>query len=407
MLFRLFSVLVIAGLIHRQAERSREDGRRPIRISEVKTFLPEAARFKLRSSPNRGLAVYNSEDQRIGFACRTMPHSREILGYSGPSDILLVFDKAEELKGILVRHSYDTPSHIEDVVKDYSFMEQWNGKSRSQIAVTRGLPMTKFHIVSGASRSSEAIVKSVVLRAGLGDANQEIDAKGMILPRFGWRDGALIACSLLALALAFSKKSIVQRNRLWIHLVMVIYIGIVAADLLAQSLLISWVQHGVPWKELIGLVVLAGTALGVPWATGNPVYCTHVCPHGILQRWVMKILPARHKRHLHSDDRWSFSILPGLLLVTVLIIAFCNLPIDLAGLEPFDAWSLKGVGIATVAIAVVGLAVSIFVPMAYCRYGCPTGFLLDLLKRERGGFVKRDGWLLLLVILSVAFFSLS
>ena len=121
----------------------------------------------------------------------------------------------------------------------------------------------------------------------------------------------------------------------------------------------------------------------------------------------MKLVPANRKLRLKAEEKWSFSMMPGLLLGFVLIVVFLKLPLDLAGIEPFDAWSIKGVGVATVVVAIVGLAFSVFVPMGYCRFGCPTGFLLDLVRRDRGGFCKRDYWLLALLLLSAGLFLAS
>ena len=72
--------------------------------------------------------------------------------------------------------------------------------------------------------------------------------------------------------------------------------------------------------------------------------------------------------------------------------AILVLPIDLAHIEPFDAYVLRSAGIATIAIAVIGLIASLFVPMAYCHYGCPTGALLNFI-RSHGridGFGRRE-----------------
>lgn len=400
--FRLVVVLCIGWLLYRNAWQNQVAGQRPIRLSEVKTFLPEAHRLRLSSGANQGLTVYDSQRKLIGYATRTMPHSKSIKGYSGPSDLLIVYDHQEKLRGIGFRHSYDTTSHVDDVAKDYLFMEQWNGKSRDEIGRQDANELARFHIVSGASRTSEAAVRSVVLRAGLGSDAQFTGIQGV---RFRWQDFGLILCALVGIALTFIKKPIFQRAKIWWHLAIVIYLGIICSDLIAQSLLVSWAEHGVPWQNLIGLVILVASAFAIPWATGKPIYCTHICPHGHAQRWLMKLLPARKKRHLPGPEKWSFSLLPGLLLITILVISFLDLPVDLAGFEPFDAWSIKGIGIATAAIAIISLIVSIWVPMGYCRYGCPTGFLLDLVKKHpRGGFCRRDAWLLVLLVISVGLF---
>ena len=403
MLFRLGAVLLIATLLHQHSLRVATDGQRPIRISEVRAFLPDAHRLALNPAPNGGLRVFDSNRTLLGFANRTMPHCREIKGYSGPSDMLLVFDAEERLRGISFRHSYDTPSHVEDVNKDYLFMEQWNGRSREEIANQWGENMTNFAIVSGASRTSEAVIRSVTLRAGVGDR----EAPPVNSFVFRWQDAMLLVCVALGLMLVFVRQPWLQRRKFWIHLLMVVYIGLIAADLIAQSLVVSWVEHGVPWNTLPGLVILVAAAFVIPWSTGKPVYCTHVCPHGHAQRWLMKVIPAKRRPKLGPDEKWSFSAYPGLLLAAVLIIAFLKLPIDLAGLEPFDAWAIKGVGVATVVVAIIGLVFSLFVPMGYCRYGCPTGFLLELVRKDREGFCRRDAWLGALTLLAVGLYTFA
>ena len=57
-----------------------------------------------------------------------------------------------------------------------------------------------------------------------------------------------------------------------------------------------------------------------------------------------------------------------------------HLPVALVDLEPFDAYLPTVSGLAALTIFVLGLVVSGFVPMAYCRHACPTGSLLDHLR---------------------------
>ena len=95
--------------------------------------------------------------------------------------------------------------------------------------------------------------------------------------------------------------------------------------------------------------------------------------------------------------------MPGALLVFTLVVALLALPFDLAGLEPFAAYVIRSAGIATLAVAGIGLAAAFFVPQAYCRFGCPTGALLNFV-RARGAtdsFSRRDAVALGLVALAV------
>lgn len=398
LLFRLGAVVAIAWMIHRHHRMLAAEGDRPIGLTEVRAFLPEAVSLPFDAERD-GRVVRDAAGERIGYAARTMPVAESVKGYSGPSDVLLVFDVAEALLGVSVRHSYDTPSHVEDVKKDYGFMEQWNGMSWAEIGAldgldAAGLEAREIHGVSGATRTSEAVARGMAMRMAAEPAPPGF--------RFRWMDALLLGVAGLGCVLAFfpgAKWQRGERRRVGLQVLMVVALGVIAGDLLAQSLFMSWTQHGVPWRTLPGLVVLAAVALLVPWGTGKKVYCTHICPHGHLQRWLVKVMPAKWRLRLARDEKWSFKVFPALVLVAVLVVVMLRLPLDLAGFEPFDAWTLKGAGVATLTVAGVGLVYSLFVPMGYCAHACPTGFLLDLVRRERAGFVKRDGWLLALLVL--------
>ena len=78
-------------------------------------------------------------------------------------------------------------------------------------------------------------------------------------------------------------------------------------------------------------------------------------------------------------------------------------------LEPFDAWVIGLAGVAAATIAIVGLVASLFVPMAYCRYGCPTGALLQFLRfHGRSDRLSiQDAAAAALTILAIGFVVLS
>jgi polyferredoxin len=115
-----------------------------------------------------------------------------------------------------------------------------------------------------------------------------------------------------------------------------------------------------------------------------------------------RLAPRRWRMTLRPDFARGLRWLPGLLLAFVVTISVLVLPIDLAHLEPFDAYVLRSAGVATIAIAVIGLFSSLFVPMAYCHYGCPTGALLEFIRGHGRAdrFGRRDGAALLLLALA-------
>jgi polyferredoxin len=201
--------------------------------------------------------------------------------------------------------------------------------------------------------------------------------------------GLIIACGI---GLAFMG----THGRPWLRrgfqILVIAYIGFINGDLLAQSLMVGWLQAGVPWQLAPGVVLLLAAALVVPWSTGKPLYCQQLCPHGAAQELLHRIAPRRWRISIRGDiDRGLRWVAPGLLGV-VIAATLLLLPIDLAHLEPFDAYVIRSAGWATIAIAIIGLVASLFVPMAYCHYGCPTGALLNFVRAHGRAdrFGRRD-----------------
>jgi NosR/NirI family nitrous oxide reductase transcriptional regulator len=380
----------------------RVQGDWPVTVAEVKALLPMAERLKVDPGPRAGLFVEDAAGEKIGYALRTMPESRKIVGYSGPSDVLVVFDTEDKGIGVAVRHSYDTPSHVEDVTRDFIFMERWNGRTWDDIAEITDLHEAGIYGVSGATRTSDAVAQSITHRLALAAGGE-----GMVAPfRFGWRDGVLLGILGLGCLFAFWKAKSFQRWR-WVYSVgTILGLGFWLGDLIAQSLLVGWVESRVPWEATPGLVLFVAAAFLLPWFTKQPVYCQFICPHGNLQRLAMKVIPATWKRPLRDDGKWVARWIPVMLLAVVLAVSFLQLDLDLAGIEPFDAYLLKGAGLATIAVALIGLAISLFYPMAYCKFGCPTGWLLEFVRRRAGKdrFSERDWMGLVLFALALALY---
>ncbi|MEX2579230.1 MAG: 4Fe-4S binding protein [Verrucomicrobiales bacterium] len=400
--YRISVLLAIAWLIRSHHDRLRVQGDWPVTASEVRPFLPDAHRLKVDGGPRGGLFVLDDEGEEIGYAVRTMPQSREIVGYSGPTDVLVVFDDEDRGRGVAIRHSYDTPSHVEDVEKDFLFMESWNDRRWKDIAEIRDFNEAEIYAVSGATRTSEAVMESVTHRLAVAEGGEGVRSKFS----FGWRDGTLVGFLVVGCLFAFWKTDGFQRGRWLFSVATVGLLGFWLGDLIAQSLLIGWAESRVPWEATPGLAIFVAAAFLVPWFAKQPVYCQFICPHGNLQRWTRTWLPSRWKRPLPDDWKWVLKWIPVVLLVVVLFVSFLGLNLDLAGIEPFDAYVIRSAGVATIVVAVVGLAISLFVPMAYCKYGCPTGWLLEFVRRRTGRnrFSERDWIGLGLLVLATALY---
>lgn len=397
--FYRFAVLAgIAWLIRDVAVRQRIQGDSPITAAEITSLLPGAATLRPDDSARDGLFVLDREGRELGYVVRTQPACRDIIGYAGTTDALVVLDRDWKILGLKIHSSEETESYIKDITLDRRFLKKWNGLTWDAAAAL-DLKAAGIEGVSGSTMTSMAIAQSVKARLQL---SRDQLAERVPL-RFAWRDYALFVVVAAAGVMAFGPPAVRHRWKRPYQWALILYVGLIAGDLLAQKLLVGWTRSGIPWTTAPGLVLLAAAALLVPLATGKPLYCHHICPHGAAQELLSHYRPARFQITLSAPVIRGLEYLPFALVFFTLTVALLALPFDLAGLEPFAAYVVRSAGVATLAVAAVGLIASFFVPQAYCRFGCPTGALLNFV-RTRGPtdhFSLRDFAALALVALAV------
>lgn len=396
-LYRFAVVAAIAWLIRDVAVRQRIQGESPVTAAEVVSLLPGAVSLRPDDSARDGLFVLDRAGRELGYVVRTQPACRDILGYAGVTDTLVVLDRGWKILGLKIHSSEDTASYVQDIAIDRRFLKKWNGLTWDA-AADLDLKAAGIEGVSGGTMTSMAIAQSVKARLQL-NRDQLVSAVPL---RFAWRDYAMLVVLAAAALMAFGRPAWRHRWKRPYQFALIIYVGLIAGDLLAQKLFVGWARAGIPWTTAPGLVLLTAAALLVPFATGKPLYCHHLCPHGAAQELLAHYRPTRFQITLSAPVIRSLEYLPSGFLVLTLIVACLALPLDLAGLEPFAAYIIRSAGVVTLTVAAVGLVASFFVPQAYCRFGCPTGALLNFV-RTRGAtdrFSRRDLAALALVTLA-------
>lgn len=318
------------------------------------------------------LRARGADGATLGFAARTSPFADHVTGYQGPTDLLAVFNPDETVRAVALRRSYDNEPFVGYVTEDAYFLNLFRGFALADLA---RLDMVEAGIdgVTGATKTSIASAEAVIHAAG-----EWARMRPLVVPA-PWLDAREMASLVMVaagLVIAFSRLRGNTRVRLAFQLVLVGYVGLTTGEMVSQALLVGWARHGVAWRAAPALAALAGAALCAPLFTRRQVYCSHLCPFGALQDWTRRLplqrtLPPAADRAL----RW----IPPLLLAGVVGAAMTRAGFNLAGVEPFDALVLRLAGGVSLAIAAAGLAASVFFHRAYCKYGCPTGALLNFL----------------------------
>lgn len=361
-----------------------------ITLAEVKEMAPEAAKLDSPHKQTGLIKVLDAKGAVVAQVTRTSPASDAIVGYKGPSDTLMVLDATgTKMKAIKLRKSFDTAEYVSYVTDDRYFLELFNGMETSKLGEL-DFAAAKVEGVSGATETSWAMAEGLKRRSKMLTEQQAVKTGWLSGFSVKLADWGLLAVLGLSLLMTFAPLR-GQKWARWLHHALLIgYAGLFSGAMLSQGLLVGWARHGIPWQSAPMLVLLAALALSLPLFTRRQFYCHHYCPHGALQqvlahrlKWQLKV-PAKLSRLLEK--------LPWLILIAVLAVVMFGLEANLNAIEPFDAWLIRVAGWGTITVAIVGLVSALFVPMAYCRYGCPTGALLKFIRYSGHGdaFGKRD-----------------
>lgn len=502
-------------------------------LPQVRAFLPTATSIGPPEGDDRVSPVLDQRGELAGWAAQTHPESKDITGYAGPSNLLIVFDLKRRVAGTALLESADTAGHVAKVRADAAFSSQWNGRHQAALGQP-GQPV----LVSGASLTSEAMARGVAARFGAEDmqewfpgevpltevlpwfpaaasvsGNRVLSTDGTHLgtvlrssrmgvaargfqgasdvlvaldpadriiagvalrgsrdnepyigdvrdtlrydgPYAGMTAQAVVAAetgttvlvsgaSRTAEAVEETVREMLRRHLAsvqetkrqpdrrewaafaWIALGLFVGLGplrgrkvvryvFAAASvlvgglwlglLIGQDQWIKWAVRGTAAGWALPLVALTAAALLIPAAFGKNVYCSQLCPHGAAQMLLGNLRPRRFA--LPARLHRAFSKLPWITLGVLWLLAFLGIGFPFADAEPFEVWSVGFIALVPVLIFAAGLLASVFLPQAYCHYGCPTGAVLKFLASSPGRWTRRDlvagavvalGWFVFLI----------
>ena len=358
----------------------------PPDMDRIQSFFPTADRIEAKQTGGV-FDVLDGRGNRLGQLRGTSPAADSVVGYQGPTETVLAIDVTGKVIGLWIQKSYDNQPYVGYVDQDAYFKEKFQGQTLVELA-SRVESIEEIEGVSGATMTSQAVAAAIAVTATI--PTKETPSHGI---RWHASSRDLGTCLVLGLGLTFcfSKLRGWRFGRVLFQIFLVLYFGFLNGDLISIALLAGWSQSGMAWNLAPGMALLGCATLIVPATSRRQLYCHHICPFGAAQQLLKGKLPwkVRLPRRLHKLLRF----LPYFLLLTALGSTMLNWPINLASLEPFDAFVFWIAGPISLGIAATGLIASSLVPMAYCKYGCPTGEILSLFRRTTRKHLwnKQDG----------------
>lgn len=384
--YRIGVIAAVVWLVRDHRVWLRVQGEQPISVGEVAVHLSAAKRLRVDHSADAGLFAIDSQGKMVGYAVKTSPVADTIIGYCGSTDMLVVLDEDRVVTGVSVRDSGDTLRHVEDVKNDRYFLPWFKGRTWEELAEL-DLEEQGIEGVSGATLTSLCVAEGIAYRLA-SPRNREASRARF---QFRWTDAGMLLVVLLGVAMAFTR----LRGNRWIRwcvgLALIVYLGFISGQMISLSILFGWSGGGVPWWTQSGMVLLVAVAIFVPLIWRRPVYCAQICPHGLAQHFIGRLRkPKLHlPRALDRSLRWLAPMLVLLALITSLMV----LPIDLTDLEPFEFYVSGLLAIVPAVLAIVGLVASLFLYQPYCKYGCPTGAILNFVRSHgRADRFQRADW---------------
>ena len=226
------------------------------------------------------------------------------------------------------------------------------------------------------------------------DAEEDETGLSMVLARTSWTRVALMLL-LLGLAMAaFRTKSAPLR---WVTLTATLLVlGVLDGGMLSVSHILSGISVGpaVYLSEVPLFLIVSFTV--VTTLLWGRVFCGFLCPFGVLQDLLERVIPRRFHRELPRPIHERAQLIKYFILALVLAPALMGSSVSLFQyFEPFGTvfyWSSSRL---LWAIAIPILVASVIVPRFYCRYACPLGAALalgSLLSPFRIRRVEQCGW---------------
>ena len=359
--------LVFAAVFIRFGHFGRDEAKEcHLTVDHVKPFFENAQRVE-KHEDSCVFHIYGKSGEVEAKAISVLPGEENPGGYGGKIRLAVVLDLEDKVLGTRPVHHKETKSFIR-MLERKGFFDSWEGLLATE-ALNKDVDT-----VTGATMSTRAVISMV--RSNLSVHTGEI-SKLKEKTEFPFIRIGVLAVLIFALFSCFFPAKL-RKFRTILLVFSVVFMGFLGGKSLSLALFSGWLHNGVS-SEMWDSLLITGAAVLVPFFYGKNFYCSNLCPVGALQELLCKI-PVKK----HCIPKKTSNIL--LVLKPVYLYALLGLMLlgtfeDFSPFEPFSAFQFKAAGIASLIIAGLSLFASLFISKPWCRYFCPTGELVESIRR--------------------------
>lgn len=304
--------------------------------------------------------------------------AKDVQGYGGAVPLRIHIDKGGVVDSIEAEPNAESPDFFNHAS---ALFGQWQGKTVDEAMAE------EVDAVTGATFSSRAIIANV--QRGLAYAKRHTElynaseaaasagVPGASASAKGWTLGGIAA---LIVALLGAVVPLFVKNRRWHYVQLalnVIVLGLWTGTFVSYTLLMRLFSGGVNLATLGTLaapLIMVLVAMLYPLAGRPGHYCAHVCPFGSAQELAGKL--TRRKPRLSPRLNRALNVFRNVLWGVLMVLMLTATWTAWMDYELFTAFLYTSASVWVIAIAVLFLVLSVWVPRPYCRFVCPTGSLL-------------------------------
>ncbi len=341
-------------------------------LTLLRSIFSEKVKFKTRGNNPLLLEIYDQETRKFLGYCAV----EKSQGWGGPLLVAAIIDSGGTLKKAIVLDHKETPSFFLKLQR-HNFLDQFSGKGISEPFIME----EDIDTITQATVTSKAVTDAVRTAShALGKKLLNLQIKDT---RARWNFGInelILLLLYLGVLINIKLKSKIMR-----YIVMTtafIFLGFYLNSAIAIGNISQILLGFIPSiKENIFWWILVGGALLMPLVLKKNLYCSCVCPFGILQDYTAKLSGINIVMH-KKNVKLAKTIAYFLTWIAFMIIFITSNP-ALGSYEPFATFfRLEGMGIQWYILPAVVLG-SFILTRFFCRFFCPVGVILNILIKSR------------------------